>query len=76
MPEVGYLPETDSMIATLAIDTAGPVNTMGHVFIADPEQATAQANKDKVRGLILSSVKKRSFLDGANLKELANDASL
>jgi 3-hydroxyacyl-CoA dehydrogenase / enoyl-CoA hydratase / 3-hydroxybutyryl-CoA epimerase len=76
MPEVSYLPDTDSMIATLAIDTAGPVNTIGQVFIADLEKATAQANKDKVRGIILTSVKKRSFLDGANLKELATDASL
>src|SRR5512139_3832547 len=76
MPEVNYLLDKESMIATLVIDTAGPVNTIGQVFISDLVGATARANKDRVRGVILVSGKERSFLDGANLKELTNDIDL
>jgi len=75
MSEVEYILDRESMVATLIIDTAGPVNTIGQIFMADMEKALNRANKDKVRGVILTSGKKNSFLDGANLKELMTDAS-
>jgi len=75
MSEVIYTLDPSSRIATFTIDTAGPVNTVGQRFIADLERATAKAVSDDVRGVILVSGKKRSFLDGANLKELTTDAT-
>ena len=62
-------------IATFTIDTAGPVNTVGQAFVADLERATARALSDEVHGVMLASGKKRSFLDGANLKEIMTDAA-
>jgi len=70
MPEVSYSLDEASRFATMIIDTAGPVNTIGQQFITDLEKATARARADHVRGVILVTAKKRSFLDGANLKEV------
>ena len=70
MPEVKYHLDRDSMIATMAINTAGPVNTIGRQFLSELETAVARAGQDNARGVIFSSDKKRSFLDGANLKEI------
>src|SRR5208283_4111890 len=70
MSEVAYTLDNSSKIATFTIDTAGPVNTVGQVFVADLECATASALSDEVNGVVLISGKKRSFLDGANLKEI------
>ncbi|MBM3302533.1 MAG: enoyl-CoA hydratase/isomerase family protein, partial [Deltaproteobacteria bacterium] len=75
MSEVTYDLDRSSRIATFTIDTAGPVNTVGQRFIADLERATAIAVSDNVRGALLVSGKKRSFLDGANLKELMTEAT-
>ena len=75
MSEAQYTLDRETMVATIIIDTAGPVNTIGQVFMTDMEKAINRANKDKVRGVILASGKKNSFLDGANLKELMTDAS-
>ena len=75
MSEVEYVLDREGMVATLIIDTAGPVNTIGQVFMTDMEKAINRANKDRVRGVIVASGKKNSFLDGANLKEVMTDAS-
>ena len=75
MSEVEYILDREGMVATFIIDTAGPVNTIGQVFMTDMEKAINRANKDKVRGVLLASGKKNSFLDGANLKEVMTDAS-
>ncbi len=75
MSEVRYHLDRTSDIATLVIDTAGPVNTMGRQFISDLEKATARANRDSARGVLLVSGKRRSFLDGANLREIIQDAT-
>jgi 3-hydroxyacyl-CoA dehydrogenase / enoyl-CoA hydratase / 3-hydroxybutyryl-CoA epimerase len=75
MSEVEYILDRETMVATVIIDTAGPVNTIGQVFMTDMERAINRANQDKVRGIILASGKKNSFLDGANLKELITDAA-
>jgi 3-hydroxyacyl-CoA dehydrogenase / enoyl-CoA hydratase / 3-hydroxybutyryl-CoA epimerase len=75
MSEVAYTLDPSSRIATFTIDTAGPVNTVGQAFVADLERATARAILDGARGVLLVSGKKRSFLDGANLKELLTDAT-
>ena len=69
MTEVAYTLDRSSRIATFTIDTAGPVNSVGQNFVADLEQATASALADEVSGAVFVSGKKRSFLDGANLKE-------
>ncbi len=76
MSEVEYILDRETMMATFVIDTAGSVNTIGQVFMTDMEKAINRADKDKVQGVILASGKKKSFLDGANLKELMTDASL
>jgi 3-hydroxyacyl-CoA dehydrogenase/enoyl-CoA hydratase/3-hydroxybutyryl-CoA epimerase len=75
MPEVIYRLDTVKNIATFLIDTAGPVNTIGDQFIKDFAVATERANRDNVKGVILASLKKKSFLDGANLMEIMKDAS-
>ena len=75
MYEVAYTLDRSSGIATFTIDTAGPVNTVGQAFVADLERATARALADEVHGVMLVSAKKRSFLDGANLKEILTDAT-
>ncbi|MEI8181935.1 MAG: hypothetical protein WCG29_04450 [Desulfomonile sp.] len=43
MAEVKYHLDPASMVATMAIDTAGPVNTIGSRFTADLEIAVARA---------------------------------
>ncbi|MCA1962032.1 MAG: enoyl-CoA hydratase/isomerase family protein [Desulfomonile sp.] len=75
MAEVTYALDRDSLIGTMVIDTAGPVNTIGQRFITDLEKATAQALRDSVRGVMIVSTKKTSFLDGANLQEIMQDAT-
>ena len=75
MSEVAYTLDQSSRIATFTIDTAGPVNTVGQAFVADLERATGKALSDEVKGVMLVSGKKRSFLDGANLKEIMTDAT-
>jgi 3-hydroxyacyl-CoA dehydrogenase / enoyl-CoA hydratase / 3-hydroxybutyryl-CoA epimerase len=75
MPEVQYNLDHLAGLATFTIDTAGPVNTIGQKFITDLERASARAEQDKVRGVIIKSAKKKSFLDGANLKEILTDAT-
>lgn len=75
MPEVVYSLDRSSGVATFVIDTAGPVNTIGQQFLADLERATAQAVKDCVKGVVMASAKKATFLDGANLKEILADST-
>ncbi len=75
MSEVDYVLDREEMVASLIINTAGPVNTIGRIFMTDMEKAINKANSDKIRGMVLISSKKNSFLDGANLKELMTDAS-
>jgi 3-hydroxyacyl-CoA dehydrogenase/enoyl-CoA hydratase/3-hydroxybutyryl-CoA epimerase len=70
MPEVTYHLNTDTNIASLVIDTAGPLNTIGRQFVTDLERAVEQASQDGPRGVLLLSAKRRSFLDGANIKEI------
>lgn len=75
MPEVIYSLDQASRFATMIIDTAGPVNSIGQQFITDLEKATARARSDDVRGVIVMSAKRKSFLDGANLKEILTGGS-
>jgi len=75
MPEVKYHLDTESRVARFVIDTAGPVNSIGQQFMTDMEKATLQAHRDNVRGVIIVSGKKKSFLDGANLREIMTDAT-
>ena len=75
MPEVIYSLDQSSKVATFSIDTAGPVNTIGERFLVDLEKATARANRDGVRGVLVVSAKRGSFLDGANLKEIIADSA-
>jgi len=75
MAEVTYTLDKDSLIGTMVIDTAGPVNTIGERFITDLEKTTAQAVRDNIRGVVIISAKKTSFLDGANLQEIMQDAT-
>ncbi len=75
MREVTYTLDKASNMATMLIDTAGPVNTIGQQFITDLEKATGRAQVDQARGVVLISGKKKSFLDGANLKEILSGGS-
>ncbi len=75
MPEVTYTRDKETGIATFTIDTAGPVNTIGQQFMTDLERAVEQAIRDDVSGVLFVSAKKRSFLDGANLREVLTDAT-
>ncbi len=72
MPEVLYSLDTTIRLATLTIDTAGPVNTIGAQFVTDLGRAWRHAEQDGVRGVLIRSAKPRSFLDGANLMEIPN----
>ncbi|MGM0382123.1 MAG: 3-hydroxyacyl-CoA dehydrogenase NAD-binding domain-containing protein [Thermodesulfobacteriota bacterium] len=67
--------DKEKSIAVFEIDTAGPVNTIGTQFITDLEEVTNKAHKDRVKGVILSSAKATSFLDGANLIEIMKEPS-
>jgi 3-hydroxyacyl-CoA dehydrogenase/enoyl-CoA hydratase/3-hydroxybutyryl-CoA epimerase len=74
--QIRYRIERDRKIAIFEIDTPGPVNTIGEQFIADLRKATDQARCDSVKGVILRSLKDKSFLDGANLVEITKDPSV
>lgn len=76
MEEIRYRIEHDENIAIFEIDTPGPVNTIGERLIAGLGKATQRACSDGVKGVILSSLKKKSFLDGANLMEIMKDPSV
>ncbi|MHB8202515.1 MAG: 3-hydroxyacyl-CoA dehydrogenase NAD-binding domain-containing protein [Desulfomonilaceae bacterium] len=75
MSEVTYRLDQSSKIAIFVINTAGPVNTIGQRFLADMEMAIERARLDDVKGLVIVSSKKKSFLDGANLKEIITGAT-
>ena len=75
MSEVTYRLDEQSQVATFTIDTAGPVNTIGQQFLTDLEKAVNRAKEDRVRGVLFKSGKKKSFLDGANLKEMLGDVT-
>ncbi|NOZ77756.1 MAG: hypothetical protein GXP48_00985 [Acidobacteria bacterium] len=72
MPEVSYSLDATTRLATLTIDTAGPVNTIGAGFVTDLGRAWRHAERDGVRGVFIRSGKPRSFLDGANLMEISH----
>ncbi|MGW8187993.1 MAG: enoyl-CoA hydratase/isomerase family protein, partial [Desulfobacterales bacterium] len=75
MQEVRYLLDRNKNIASIEIDTIGPVNTIAETVINELAAATQRANKDGVRGMIIRSAKAKSFLDGANLVEITKDPS-
>ncbi len=75
MPEVLYNLDKETNVAMFTIDTAGPVNTIGQQFLADLEKVVNRAQQDGVKGVVFRSGKKKSFLDGANLKEMLGDAT-
>ena len=75
MQELRYKIDREKGIAIFEIDIAGPVNTIGEQFIAELGEATEKAKSDRVRGVILTSTKVKSFLDGANLMEIMKDPS-
>ncbi|MGO8877990.1 MAG: 3-hydroxyacyl-CoA dehydrogenase NAD-binding domain-containing protein [Desulfomonilaceae bacterium] len=75
MSEVTYRLDQSSKIATFVINTAGPVNTIGQRFLADMEMAIERARLDYVKGVVIVSGKRKSFLDGANLKEIITGAT-
>ncbi len=74
MSDIAYHKDNTTNIATFVIDVAGPVNVIGQRFISDLEKVVMAAKQDNVRGVIIVSPRKASFLDGANLKELLADA--
>jgi len=74
--QIRYRIERDKKIAIFEIDTPGPVNTIGEQLIADLGKATEKARCDGVKGVILRSLKDKSFLDGANLMEITKDPSV
>jgi 3-hydroxyacyl-CoA dehydrogenase/enoyl-CoA hydratase/3-hydroxybutyryl-CoA epimerase len=75
MRDIRYRLDNKSGIATLVIDTAGPVNSIGGQFIDDLAVATESAYKDKISGMIICSAKDTSFLDGADLLEIRRTPS-
>jgi 3-hydroxyacyl-CoA dehydrogenase/enoyl-CoA hydratase/3-hydroxybutyryl-CoA epimerase len=70
MPEVRYGLDRSRRVATLTLDSSGPLNTIGARLVADLERAWRRAAADGAAAVLLRSAKKRSFLDGANLAEL------
>ena len=70
MPEVLYSLDSATGLATLTIDTPGPVNTIGARFVTDLEAGWSRAEAAGARGVLIRSGKQRSFLDGANLAEI------
>ncbi len=70
MPEVQYAFDAATGVATLTIDTPGPVNAIGARMVADLGDAWRRAEDDAARGVVIRSGKPRSFLDGANLMEI------
>ncbi len=75
MGEIAYEIDGRTRIATFVIDTPGPVNTIGAGFVSALMKAVTRASEDRARGVILASGKPKSFLDGANLVEIAKDPS-
>ncbi|MCG2774806.1 MAG: 3-hydroxyacyl-CoA dehydrogenase NAD-binding domain-containing protein [Desulfobacterales bacterium] len=75
MQEITYKIDREKGIAVFEIDTAGPVNTIGEQFIVALGNATRRACSDGVNGVIMTSAKAKSFLDGANLMEIMQDPS-
>ncbi|RLB24992.1 MAG: hypothetical protein DRG66_08480 [Deltaproteobacteria bacterium] len=75
MQELRYKIDGGKSIAVFEIDTPGPVNAIGEQFITDLGKATEKANSDGVKGVILTSAKVKSFLDGVNLMEIMKDPS-
>jgi 3-hydroxyacyl-CoA dehydrogenase/enoyl-CoA hydratase/3-hydroxybutyryl-CoA epimerase len=73
--ELRYKIDRETSVAIFEIDTAGPVNTIGEQFITELGEATERAKSDKVKGVILTSGKAKSFLDGANLMEIMKNPS-
>ena len=66
------LEKADDGFAILTLDAEGPMNVVNDEFIADMEQATKLiAQDDAIKGVILTSGKK-SFMAGADLKQLVN----
>ncbi len=76
MTQMKYGLESDLRIARVTFDVPGPVNVIGAQFIAELYQATQRAMDDGAAGMILCSAKKKSFIDGANLMEIAKDPNL
>jgi len=70
MPEISYVYDNGNQTGRATIDTPGTVNTIGPGFLKDLESVISRAKGDGIRGLIVGSSKKRSFLDGANLKDM------
>ena len=75
MQEIRYKIDRVTNVAVFEIDTAGPVNTIGEQFITELGEATEKAKGDRVNGVILTSAKPKSFLDGANLMEIMKEPS-
>ncbi|NMC69596.1 MAG: hypothetical protein GYA57_05945 [Myxococcales bacterium] len=75
MSELTYGRDERTGVATFAIETPGPVNTIGAGLIAELYAAVQRANREGVRGVLLVSTKPRSFLDGANLVEIRKNPS-
>jgi 3-hydroxyacyl-CoA dehydrogenase/enoyl-CoA hydratase/3-hydroxybutyryl-CoA epimerase len=58
--------------AILTLDAEGPMNVVNDAFIADMEEVTKQVAADAdIKGVIVTSAKK-SFMAGADLKQLVN----
>ena len=70
MSEISFRIDRERNIAHVIIDTHGPLNVIGGAFLSEMQTAAATAVEAGARGIIFSSAKKRSFLDGADLKEL------
>jgi len=73
--ELRYKIDRGKGVAIFEIDTPDSVNTIGEQFIKDLGEATEKAKSDRVKGVILTSAKAKSFLDGANLMEIMKDPS-
>ena len=66
------LEKAEDGFAILTLDAEGSMNVVNDGFIADMTQATRQiAQDDAIKGVILTSGKK-SFMAGADLKQLVN----
>lgn len=70
MTQIPYKIDKERNIAHVTIDTQGLLNVIGGAFLSEMQSVTATVTECGVRGIIFSSGKKRSFLDGADLKEL------
>lgn len=75
MSSIKYSLDKETNIASIIMDCPGPVNTIGLDFLGDLERAIIYAKRDQPKGVIISSAKAKSFLDGANLQEIMTDAT-